>query len=276
MKKRYIVLSIVTIFLLPKIIDFLFSVYLCDFLSMNYIEAPDILSYMGVLIGVLATLITLYFTVKQFKLLNKTYIIPINTKYFFYCKNDNCFLSDSGNIEKEEFCLFVPLGPYHRKMDIELRNIGKGTANDFSIEFLYNKGQDYHNLMSQLGYDKEHCGLNSNFEDDTFKNCGIFLSGDSRYIRTSFILDGMITDICRAQYLNSESKDKDQHMKNNTLVNTEHKICSIKISSSDILDITKIEDCYIYDVYIKVFNTISLVSDNGVYSEAYLIMKEAK
>ena len=276
MKKRYIILSIVTIFLLPKIIDFLFSIYLCDFFSMKHIEASDVLSYIGVLTGVVATLITLYFTVKQFKLLNKTCIMPINTKYFFYCKNETCFLSDNGNIEKKDFPLFVPFGPYYRRMDIELRNIGKGTANDFSITFLYNKGQDFYNLMSQLGYDKEHCGLKSDFEDETFKNCGIFLSGDSRYIQTSFILDGIITNICHAQYLNSKSEDKNQNMKNNTLVNKEYKICSIKISSSDILDITKIEDCYIYDVYIKVLNTISLISDNGVYSEAYLIMKEAK
>lgn len=278
MKKRYIAFVTIAVLVLPKLIDYLFTVYICDLTALEYLEAGDLLSYAGVLASVGATVAALYISLKQFKLLNRTFIIPINTKYYFYCKENNGvgFLATENDIAKDNQWAYVIGGPYYSKLRIELKNIGKGTANNFSVRIKYNNGKWFYDLMLQLGYSKGQCGLQSNFDENIYNNCGIVNSGDYRTIKIPIELNGILENICRAQYLNYKSKNNQQSMKNNVLVDKEHKVCSIEISSTDIMDITKIEDYEVYDVYIQVVNTISLVSKNNLYSEVYLIMKQSE
>lgn len=59
--------AIVVFFLIPKAIDFLFDIYLSEFTTLNHIEASDMLSYIGTLIGGVLTLCALIVTIQQFE-----------------------------------------------------------------------------------------------------------------------------------------------------------------------------------------------------------------
>ncbi len=276
MDKKSIGLIILILLAIPKLIDFLFSFHLCNFLALNIIEAKDVLAYVSTLTVVGVTLLTLYFSLKQFKLLNKTYIIPLNKKCYFYHKNDANFLYDSPDIENDDFYNYAPLGLYHKKMDIEFKNIGKGTANNFSISILYNKGESFYNLINQLCSPPKNYELKSDLQDDLFENCGVISSDDTKLLPFPVGLDKILQNICHKAYLNAKSPEKTQSMKNNILVNKEHKICSIKICSTDILDAVKTSNDEIYDVYFQLNPKISLVRENGVQYEVFLTIKETK
>lgn len=273
--KLLIVLSIIFLLAAPKFIDWLFSIYMCDLTALNYLEASDILTYFGTIFTVVAAAIGIWISIKQFSLLNRTLIIPLNQKYYYYHSESQSFLSNRCDIPRSQHSDYVMGGFPHVDTKIELKNIGKGNAVNFAIEYDFTEGK---NLIKQLCVDF----TDSDEEFEAIKkstNCGIFLSGESRYLELSNTFYKIIRDVCQWQHFNYSSKKNEFALKNNILVNTEKKICSINIKSSDFLDITQDTNNGTYGVYLSVSPSISLSSTYSkydIYSEVSLTMKKEK
>lgn len=156
-----LILVILVLIAVPKGIDLLFDWY-CKPFSLHHLEAKDILSYAGVIIGFGGVFATILLSVRQFKLQNRPFIIPQNQKLFFYAntKFEPCFLSTHPDLTPETLGMYAP-GPYGNSIQIGLKNIGNGTAADFSVEIGYNQGKDFFDLVMQLGC--TNCGFSSNF-----------------------------------------------------------------------------------------------------------------
>lgn len=272
--KWLIGLSIVLL-AVPKVIDWLFSVYLCDLTALNYLEARDILTYFVTIFTIVAAAIGIVISVKQFKLENKSLIVPLNQKYYYYHSESWSFLSNRYDIPRSQHSDYVMGGFSQVDTKIELKNIGKGNAVNFAIEYDFTEGK---NLIKQLCVDFPD--IDEEFETiEKHTNCGIFLSEKSRYLELSNTFYGIIKAICWWQHFNYSSKKNELALKNNILVNTEKKICSINIKSSDFLDITQDTNNGTYGVYLSVSPAISLSSTYSkydIYSEVLLTMKKEK
>lgn len=268
------VVFVIFLIAVPKIIDWLFAVYLCDLTTMNYLKAGDILEYFGTVLTIVATFIGIIIAISQFKLMNKTLIIPLNQRYFFYYGTDYNFLSPKKDIPKVQHKDYLTNKMPQCDTKIELKNIGKGNAVDFNVKLDYSPSEIILQKLSN----------NTDFSDrfdkvDYYENCGICLSDTSRYLELTNTFYGIIKTICLLQYRNYSDHDVTKTIKNNILLNTQNKICTISITSSDFLDTIQEKNECIYGVYLSVSSSISLsaeLSKNGIFSEVWLTMKKEK
>lgn len=268
------ILVILALIAVPKGIDLLFDWY-CKPFSLHNLDAKDILSYAGVIIGFGGVFATILLSVRQFKLQNRPFIIPQNQRLYFYAnaKFDPCFLSTRPDLAPENLGLYARGGPSEDSIQIQLKNIGNGTAADFSVEIDYNQGKDFTDLVMQLGC--KDCGFSSNFKPDEYNNAGIFNAGELKTLPARFNLTAMILKICEIQYRNNVSKNNHDAAYNKVSLKGQHKIACITIRATDIMDTYQIERTYAYDIYLEVSDAVSIVSENGLYSEAFLTFKRS-
>lgn len=268
LKRYWWIFVLIILILMPKFIDMLFSLYLFRYTALYHINASAVLGYVGSLAGISVAAVSIIFALKQFKTLNQTYIIPLNTKYYYYADGtfQPNFISEKGDIQREHILEYEIL---NLPINLNIKNIGRGTASTFKLVISYNAGKDFWSLMSLLGY--PDYGPKGDFESEIADGCGIFDSNEIKTLKLPSYLVSMLRYVCDAQYLNQGNKS----VKNNCLIRKKYKLANIEIISEDILDLTDGHNKFSYDLFIELNNTIAIFQDTPVYSEIIVTFKKS-
>ncbi len=257
---------IVTIIVLPKFVDWLFSWHLCNLTEMQNLEASDIMTYLNNIILILLAFVSFNAGIKQYRLLNRTFIVPCNKSMYFYSSESfgPSFLYDSSDVKIEEFS---SLPDKEKPIITELKNIGKGVASEFRVICNYKKGEYFYELMALLGYEN-YAGFKSNFEPANYYDCGVFNADESKNWELPDTIKNMIRHICVANYTNQTSKDPQKLTLNNCLIRKKYKIATIQIFANDILDLTKNANEFVYDLMIEIDCSMAVFTENSLFSTA--------
>src|SRR5699024_8856138 len=87
---------------MPKIVEGLFSVYVCDFTALTVIDAHDVIGYVGAVFGGLCALVAVVIAVRQFSIEKRPIIIPQNKIIYYYRNFDRKYaFQDTPDMEKQ-------------------------------------------------------------------------------------------------------------------------------------------------------------------------------
>jgi hypothetical protein len=231
-------------------------------------DASDVLGYASSIIVIFIAAATAMLALKQYKMLNRTYIIPIRKRVFFYAGENFAphFLHDNPEISLEDSMDSVNDVWFQVDKDnsitTSLRNIGKGTASEFKLIVDYNGGKEFYKLMSLLGYENYY-RYQSNFDPDIYRDVGIFSSDEAKDWVLPHTIGSMIRHICETQYDNHRDKKPYE-----LSVRTKYKLASIKIITNDIMDLQEKENVFHYDLMVEIDNSMAPFSTNYLYSSA--------
>ena len=273
MKGIIIWTGIVTfLIILPKMIDLIFSQSLSLF-ALQYLNASDILVYASTLIVIIATIYAALIAFKQYKVSNRTFIVPYNKTIFFYASDNvaSSFLYDRDDVEIKDNLDIDKEAP----IITSVKNIGKSSASDFSVIYDYNQGSYFYDLMSLLGQNKNEV-FQSKFDLEINENVGVFNSEEIKDLVIPDRLKRMVLNICVVQYRNQKSGSTRKEIIYNRPLNRPQCLAKLTIVSNDILNILGKESKLSYDIIIEVDNSMAPFFSNAVYSKVKLTFSQSK
>jgi len=273
MKGIIIWTGIVTfLIILPKMIDLIFSQSLSLF-ALQYLNASDILVYASTLIVIIATIYAALIAFKQYKVSNRTFIVPYNKTIFFYASDNvaSSFLYDRDDVEIKDYLDIDKEAP----IITSVKNIGKSSASDFSVIYDYNQGSYFYDLMSLLGQNKNEV-FQSKFDLEINENVGVFNSEEIKDLVIPDRLKRMVLNICVVQYRNQKSGSSRKEIIYNRPLNRPQCLAKLTIVSNDILNILGKESKLSYDIIIEVDNSMAPFFSNAVYSKVKLTFSQSK
>lgn len=243
-----IIAIVIVVVFIPKIVDSLFSIYLCDFTALKIVDAHDVISFIGAVIGGACSLVAVLVTVKHFKIEKRPIIIPRNKIVYFYQKFECIYmLQNTLNIEKEP-----DLGSKYNHPEFVLENISSCAAISFDIEIEYNKGEWFKKLCSLANYDPTQVS-DCTYEKEQFAKQGVFNANSDRFLIIPKGLEYIIVGLCRM--LSDPTVDEQtRNTRWEHFIKKTHKIAEIKIQSEDTIG-NVITD--IFDINIEITDTIS-------------------
>lgn len=226
--KRYwwVLVTAVVLLCVPKIVDILFSVHSWNFMSMHNIEAPDILGYLGSIIGGVCSFAAILVAIKQFSTEKKPIIIPRNKQFFAYLNfcGHMAFLENSEEEEDLSVETRVPIA-------VTLENVTDNAAIAFDLKIDYKNGAYYRAVCNLIG--GEPSCLQSHYDSDAFINQGVFNSNSSKtlYLTTNleFIVKGILF-----QLEHPESGAKTPDSRYNYFIRKSYKVAELIITTKDI------------------------------------------
>lgn len=182
---------------MPKIIDWLFSNYFSDFTALKIVDAHDVMSYIGAILGAICALIAVLVAVKQFSVEKRPIIIPQNKTIYYYREFDRDYaFQDSSDVkEKPE--------PYSPKIlpSFVFENIAKCAALGFDIEIDYHNGKFYRAICDLIGGAPDDI-LCSTFASNKYQDQGVLNANSSIRLplplNVEYIIQGISYRLCEA------------------------------------------------------------------------------
>jgi len=228
--KRYwwVLTLLVILFFLPKIIDALFNVYLCDFTAMNNINSSDMLEYVGSIIGGVCALAAILVAIKHFSTDKKPIIIPRNKRFFLYLNYCGriAFLEDP-NLE-DDLAVVIDNAP----LLITLENVTENAAIAFDLKLDYKNGEYYKTVCNLIGGEPSD-KLKSNFDRDVFPKQGVFNSKSIKTLPMPTNFEFIVKGIC---YKLSEPKVDINELafRYNHFIRKSYKVAEMTMTTKDI------------------------------------------
>lgn len=227
--KNYWLHFLVIIFLLlPKLVDLSYEFYFCDLISMNNIDASNLLSYLGSIIGGLVSLMAILIAIKQFTTEKKPIIIPRNKYFFISTGSMGVRLHETlkeDNINNDFFGDPLP---------IILENITENAAIAFELTVDYKQGKWYREICNLIGGEPSD-KFRSDFEQDDFKRQGVFNSKDTKTLYMTPDLEYIVKGIYYRLTEPGVNKG-DLGLRNNHFIRKNYKIAELTLMVKDIND----------------------------------------
>lgn len=211
----------------------MFDCHLCGATALNNIKAPDVLAYLGSLIGGASALIAILVAIKQFNADKKPIIVPRNKRFFFYkrfCGRtaflDNPDLEDDLNVDIEAPII------------IELDNVTDNSGLCYSMTIDYKEGEYYRAICDLIGGAPE--GLDSSFEASEYANQGVFNAKSTKRLLMPTDIEFTIKGVC---YKLHEPKigASELSQRYNYFIRKSYKIADMIINTQDIMGKTVVE-----------------------------------
>lgn len=248
---------------MPKIVDVLCSIYICDFTALKVVDAHDVIGYFGAVLGGLCALVAVVVAVRQFSIEKRPIIIPQNKIVYYYRKLDNKYaFQDTPDMENEPTIFSPQILPY-----FVLENISNSPATAFDIEISYHNGEWYRSICNLIGGAPDE-RLNSSFETDKYFDQGVFNANSTRRLILPLNLEYLISGISFRLY----EPDTTPHClaeRWNHFLNKTYKIAEIHIYSQDVLGELRIES---YDMRIGITDCM----DKPVYEISFTFVRKKK
>lgn len=188
-------LAAILVVSMPKIIDWLFSVYFSDFTALKIIDAHDVMGYIGAIFGGVCALIAVVVAAKQFSAEKRPIIFPQNKIIYFYRKfNRNYSFQDSPDIEKEPEQFSPQVVPC-----FIFENISNCAATAFNITVDYHKGEWYREVCNLIGGTPNE-NLDTIFESDRYPDQGVFSANSSRKLAIPLNIEYIVQGISYRLY----------------------------------------------------------------------------
>lgn len=222
-------LAAILVVSMPKIIDWLFSVYFSDFTALKIIDAHDVMGYIGAIFGGVCALIAVVVAAKQFSAEKRPIIFPQNKIIYFYRKfNRNYSFQDSPDIEKEPEQFSPQVVPC-----FIFENISNCAATAFNITVDYHKGEWYREVCNLIGGTPNE-NLDTIFESDRYPDQGVFSANSSRKLAIPLNIEYIVQGISYRLYEPGATPQCKAERWNHFL-RKNYKIAEIQICSEDVL-----------------------------------------
>ncbi|HHX59135.1 MAG TPA: hypothetical protein GX707_00095 [Epulopiscium sp.] len=195
---------------------------------MNNINASDMLSYLGSIIGGLVSLIAIIIAIKQFTIEKKPIIIPRNKYFFISTSSMGIRLHEVLNTDNDDNDSFWDPLP------ITLENITENAAIAFELTVDYKQGRWYKEICNLIGGEPSD-KFASAFEQDYFKKQGVFNSTSTKILHMTGDLEYIIKGIYYRLTESGVNRDE-LASRNNHFIRENYKIAELKLLSKDIND----------------------------------------
>lgn len=160
--------AVILVAFIPKIIDWLFSNCFSDFTALKIVNAHDVMSYIGAILGAICALIAVVVAVKQFSTEKRPIIIPQNKTIYYYWKFDRGYaFQDSPDIKEQP----EPCSPKILPSFV-FENIANCAALGFDIEIDYHNGKFYRAICDLIGGVPDDVSC-STFSKDKYQDQGV-------------------------------------------------------------------------------------------------------
>lgn len=257
-----VILTVILIFM-PKIVDGLFSVYVCDFTALTVVDAHDVIGYVGAVFGGLCALVAVAIAVRHFSVEKRPIIIPQNKIIYYYRNFDRKYaFQDTPDMEKQSPNFTPQILQY-----LVLENISNSPAIEFDIEVRYHNGEWYRSICNLIGGAPDEI-LNSSFEDDKYFNQGVFNANSTRKlvipINVEYITKGISYRLYEPTAAPKCKAERWDHFLRKT-----HKIAEIWICSQDVLGELRTDS---YDMQIGITDCM----DKPVYEISFTFVSKKK
>lgn len=256
------VIAIIVIFM-PKIVDLICSIYICDFTALKVVDAHDVIGYAGAVLGGLCALVAVAVAVRHFSIEKCPIIIPQNKIIYYPREFDNKYaFQDTPDMENQP-----PNSSPQILQHFVLENISNSPAIAFDIEVRYHNGEWYRSICSLIGGAPDKI-LNSSFEDDKYFNQGVFNANSTRKLVIPLNVEYITQGISYRLYEPTEAPKCKAERWDHFLRKT-HKIAEIWIYSQDVLGELRTES---YDMQIGITDCM----DKPVYEISFTFVRKKK
>lgn len=229
LKRRYIVVFGILLLVLPKIVDALFSFHIADFLALKHIDAPDMLAYLGSIIGSVFALLAIIVAIMQFNKEKNPIIIPRNCKFFFYTNFGGrlALLDDPDKKYVFEESTF-PDNP----IQIKIENVTSNPATAFDAILDYKSGEYYRAICDLIGGEPKD-KLCSTWETDIFSRQGVFSAESDKILFMTTNLECTVKGIVY-RLIEPDVDSTIRALRYNNFIRQSYKIAELTINASDI------------------------------------------
>jgi len=226
--KKYWLLLVIFL-CLPKALDLLFSYHLFDWLSMNEIEASDILGYIGSLVGGVCSLIAILIAIKQFTIDKKPVIIPRNKNIYYYSNyGGSIALLDAPDLVHSFGSLPMQFTP----VLLKLENVTSNPAIAFEFSIDYKMGELYRDICCLIGGEPLNI-IQSTWKNDIYSKQGVFNGNSHKTFPLPHNIDYMVMGIIYR--LNDPDSSPDElGQRRNHFIWKSYKIAEMKLTHTDI------------------------------------------
>lgn len=233
-KKKWIGWSIIgvaaiLVVFMPKIIDWLFDNYFSDFTALKIVNAHDVMSYIGAILGATCALIAVVVAVKQFSTEKRPIIIPQNKTIYYYRKFDRGYaFQDSPDIKEQP----EPCSPKILPSFVFV-NIANYAALGFDIEIDYHNGKFYRAICDLIGGTPDDVSC-STFSKDKYQDQGVLNANSSIHLPLPLNIEYIIQGISYRLY-EATATPRCKAERWNYFLRKKYPIADILIYSKDML-----------------------------------------